>query len=50
MSAVDCSSSASVHERMERESLVVLNLVAVDNTTGALYVCDYYNDRVVVYY
>ena len=23
--------------------------VAVDNTTGALYVCDYYNDRVVVY-
>ena len=24
--------------------------VAVDNTTGALYVCDYANDRVVVYY
>ena len=23
--------------------------VAVDNTTGALYVCDYYNNRVVVY-
>ena len=23
--------------------------VAVDNTTGALYVCDYENDRVVVY-
>ena len=23
--------------------------VVVDNTTGALYVCDYYNDRVVVY-
>ena len=23
--------------------------VAVDNTTGALYVCDYWNDRVVVY-
>ena len=23
--------------------------VAVDNTTGALYVCDFWNDRVVVY-
>ena len=23
--------------------------VAVDNTTGALYVCDCYNNRVVVY-
>ena len=23
--------------------------IAVDNTTGALYVCDYYNNRVVVY-
>ena len=23
--------------------------VAVDNTTGALYVCDYFNNRVVVY-
>ena len=23
--------------------------VAVDNTTGTLYVCDYYNNRVVVY-
>ena len=23
--------------------------IAVDNTTGALYVCDYGNDRVVVY-
>ena len=23
--------------------------IAVDNTTGALYVCDYWNDRVVVY-
>ena len=32
----------------ERE-LIYPEGVAVDNTTGALYVCDHYNDRVVVY-
>ena len=31
------------------EGVFLLEGVAVDNTTGALYVCDYYNNRVVVY-
>ena len=31
------------------QKVFLLEGVAVDNTTGALYVCDYYNNRVVVY-
>ena len=38
----------STKESGERE-LIYPEGVAVDNTTGALYVCDHYNNRVVVY-
>ena len=36
-------------QRSGGEEVSLLPGIAVDNTTGALYVCDYFNNRVVVY-
>ena len=45
--AVDSSSNVSVHKgRSGEEEFAYPEGVAVDNTTGTLYVCDYWNDHI----